>query len=251
MVPVQVNQPAPPAPQAPPAPVLGQGSFVAPNRAPIPGGPGSMAAPPARGPSQPPTRGGYAHSRGGSYPRSARVPLPVNPGPPPPGLQTTITHGVPTTDDDSDSDSDSDDDDEDKSSAIHIKIFTPINVRGDGNLIAMDTSVTATKIAQGITEALRGMSYGDTQGVPLIDEEGRPRPIKVVVSAPLTVLGSKNLMGERAVMERIAPGLRGFPAAAVTKISLAEVGESGGVKKRERDGEEEDVEGESKRTRRD
>ncbi|CZS90653.1 uncharacterized protein RCO7_06804 [Rhynchosporium graminicola] len=200
----------PSVPPAPTAPVLGQGSFGAAPRAPaISGGPGSMAAPPARLPSQPAARA--------------------------------------ANDDDS---SDSDDDEEGLSS-IRIKIFTPINVRGDGNLIAMDTAITATKIAQGVTDALFSMTYGDAQGIPMIDEDGRPRPIRVVVSAPLTVLGSKNLMGERAVMERIAPGLRDYPASAMTKASLTEIGESASVKKRERSEVEEHEEGESKRTRRD
>ncbi|CZT48184.1 uncharacterized protein RSE6_08848 [Rhynchosporium secalis] len=237
----------PSVPPAPTAPVLGQGSFgAAPRASAISGGPGSMAAPPARLPSQPAARGGFANSRGGSYPRSARVPAPLpNPGNP---ALAGITHSVPAANDDDSSDSD---DDEEGLSSIRIKIFTPINVRGDGNLIAMDTAITATKIAQGVTDALFSMTYGDAQGIPMIDEDGRPRPIRVVVSAPLTVLGSKNLMGERAVMERIAPVLRDYPASAMTKASLTEIGESASVKKRERSEVEEHEEGESKRTRRD
>ncbi|KAH7330338.1 hypothetical protein BKA65DRAFT_509194 [Rhexocercosporidium sp. MPI-PUGE-AT-0058] len=118
----------------------------------------------------------------------------------------------------------------------------------------MDTSITATKITQGVVDALRNMSYGvgDGQGVPMIDADGNPRPISVSVNAPLTVLGSKNLLGERAVMERIAPGLVNRPAANVTNTPLTEIDGPAPVKKREREEiEEELAEGDSKRTRRD
>ncbi|KAH9210553.1 hypothetical protein DL95DRAFT_10256 [Leptodontidium sp. 2 PMI_412] len=239
----------------PPAPVLGQGTFAAPVRAPAPAnGQGSMAAPPARAPSQAPVRGGLAaQARGGSYPRpTPRCLAHLNPRFP---FNTSTAHSVLNTGNNNaqDSDSDSDSDDED-TSTIRIKIFTPINVRGDSNLIAMDTSITATQITRGVVDALRNMSYGvgDDQGVPMIDADGHPRPIKVTVSAPLTVLGSKNLMGERAVMERIAPGLMDRPAATMTKAPLTELDGPVPVKKRERgEIEEEPVEGGSKRTRRD
>ncbi|KAG4439811.1 hypothetical protein IFR05_004709 [Cadophora sp. M221] len=239
----------------PPAPVLGQGTFAAPIRAPTPAnGQGSMAAPPARAPSQAPARGGLAaQARGGSYPRpTPRGTAHLNPRFP---FNTSTAHSILNTGNNNaqESDSDSDSDDDDDNSAICIKIFTPINVRGDSNLIAIDTSVTATQITRGVVDALRNMSYGvgDDQGVPMIDADGHPRPIKVTVSAPMTVLGSKNLMGERAVMERIAPGLTDRPASTVTKVPLSELEGPAPVKKREREEiEEEPVEGDLKRTRR-
>jgi len=175
----------------------------------------------------------------------------------PMGPTAANTNGNNAADDDDESDSDDED-----STAIRLNIFTPINVRGDGNLIAMDTSATATTIAQGIVDALRCMTYGDDKGVPMIDEDGRPRPIKVNVKAPLTILGSKNLMGERAVMERLAPAVANRPAAVVTKVPLNDLGGSGeadkgfekgeingAVKKREREESQETVEGELKRSR--
>lgn len=114
--------------------------------------------------------------------------------------------------------------------------------------------MTATAISRGISDALHNMSYADAQGIPMIDENGRPRPIKVTVDAPLTVLGSKNLLGERAVLERIAPGLSERPQAVMTKVAMSELeGPGAAAKKRERDLDEleEEGEGDLKRTRRD
>ena len=37
-------------------------------------------------------------------------------------------------------------------------------------------------------------------GIPMIDENGRPRPIKVEVMAETTIEGSKNVVGEKAVL---------------------------------------------------
>ncbi|PVH87169.1 hypothetical protein DL98DRAFT_510027 [Cadophora sp. DSE1049] len=255
----------------PPAPVLGQGGFAAPfPAAPAPSnGQGNMAAPPPRAPSQgPPSgRGHAAQPRGGAGGYARTAPHGILSRPHVPFQPQAMYQGFPVgpaganNNNNNDDDEDSDSDDED-STAIRLNIFTPINVRGDGNLIAMDTSATATTIAQGIVDALRCMTYGDDKGVPMIDEDGRPRPIKVNVKAPLTVLGSKNLLGERAVMERLAPAMASRPAAVITKVPLNEVNGSdeadksiekgevnGSVKKREREESQEAVEGDSKRSR--
>ncbi|KAK0104477.1 hypothetical protein ONS95_004766 [Cadophora gregata] len=255
----------------PPAPMLGQGGFAAPfpPASTTSNGPGNMAAPPPRAPSQASAagRGGHAalpRGGAGAYARSAphgplsnRVPVPFQP--------QAMYQGFPmgpagANNNNADDDEDSDSDDED-STAIRLNIFTPINVRGDGNLIAMDTSATATTIAQGVVDALRCLTYGDDKGVPMIDEDGRPRPIKVNVKAPLTILGSRNLMGERAVMERLAPTVATRPAAVITKVPLTELGGpdevakssengevNGSFKKREREGSVE-ADGDSKRSR--
>ncbi|CAL3963798.1 hypothetical protein PZA11_001311 [Diplocarpon coronariae] len=147
-----------------------------------------------------------------------------------------------------DGDQESDGDDEPPlvpASAITMYISVPLLIKGDSNLVALEPSLTANKVSLGIIEALKSMAYGQT-GVPLVDEEGRPRPINVHVNAATTVEGAKNLVGERAVMERIAPSLEGMPTdSRVTKMNLAQA-----LQKRERNGSEEPVETDSKRTRR-
>ncbi|KAH7403325.1 hypothetical protein BKA64DRAFT_668810 [Cadophora sp. MPI-SDFR-AT-0126] len=252
----------------PPAPVLGQGGFATPfPAAPASSnGQGNMAAPPPRAPSQAGRGGHAAQPRGGAGAYARSAPHGVLSRPPVPFQTQAMYQGFPigpagANNNNIDDGEDSDSDDED-STAIRLNIFTPINVRGDGNLIAMDTSATATTIAQGVVDALRCMTYGDDKGVPMIDEDGRPRPIKVNVKAPLTVLGSKNLLGERAVMERLAPAMASRPAAVITKVPLTEFGGpdeadksiekgevNGSIKKREREGSQEATEGDSKRSR--
>lgn len=81
----------------------------------------------------------------------------------------------------------------------------------------------------------------------MIDEEGRPRPILVEVNADVKIDGSKNVVGERAVVGHLPQngGMRRRPEERKTEENgLVQV-----VKKRERAGSE-PMEMESKRTRR-
>ncbi|PBP22077.1 hypothetical protein BUE80_DR007054 [Diplocarpon rosae] len=190
----------------PPAPVLGAGSFAPHPRVPPTGAPARQAAP------------------------NARMRPAYNP---------------PANDDDEGSEGDDEDPQPILASAITMYISVPLLIKGDSNLIALEPSLTASKVSLGVVEALKSMAYGQT-GVPLIDEEGRPRPINVHVNAATTVEGAKNLVGERAVMERIAPTLKDVPTdSRVTKMNLAQA-----LQKRERNGSEEPAETDSKRTRR-
>ncbi len=111
----------------------------------------------------------------------------------------------------------SEDEDGESLSTIHLRIKTPLIVTGDHNLIGIDTSVSASKIATAVVGALRQMSVGGA-GVPMIDEEGRPRPIKVSVLAGTRVDGNKNVVGEKAFLAATvgAGGFRkkGFENAA-------------------------------------
>ncbi|KAF4624832.1 hypothetical protein G7Y89_g13337 [Cudoniella acicularis] len=105
-------------------------------------------------------------------------------------LTTQITHHE---------ESDSDDDDEGRLSEIRITINTPLHVNGNDNLISVDTAANASKISTAITTALRQISTAGG-GVPLIDANGEPRPIRVDVTAEIKVVGSNNVVGDRAVM---------------------------------------------------
>ncbi|KAE9376921.1 hypothetical protein N431DRAFT_555214 [Stipitochalara longipes BDJ] len=86
--------------------------------------------------------------------------------------------------------------DESLLSAIKITIRCPLTIKGDHNLVAVDTALSANKIAQGVVGALKAMSMSG-HGVPMIDEDGRPRPITVTAVAEVTITGSKNVVGEK------------------------------------------------------
>ncbi|KAG0649557.1 hypothetical protein D0Z07_3818 [Hyphodiscus hymeniophilus] len=97
------------------------------------------------------------------------------------------------------------DDDDERLSSIHLRINTPLTVKGDHNLIAVDAALSASKIAGAVVSALKQMSM-DEHGIPMIDENGRPRSIKVEVRAETAIDGSKNVVGEKAVLAATFPG---------------------------------------------
>jgi hypothetical protein len=84
-------------------------------------------------------------------------------------------------------------------SPINIKISSPITVIGDGNLIAIDPVDVASSIAHCIVRSIKYCSMARA-GIPMIDEEGRPRPIDVQVDAKIKVHGTKNTVGKKAVL---------------------------------------------------
>jgi hypothetical protein len=131
-------------------------------------------------------------------------------------------------------------DDDDSLSAINIIIKCPLHIKCDHNLVAVDTASSANKIAQGVVGALKAMSMSG-HGVPMIDEDGRPRPITVTAIAEVRIDGSKNVVGEK-VRPMLPPPKPAQDNKQGTDIKRErEVGI-----KREREGNEE---AESKRTR--
>ena len=94
-------------------------------------------------------------------------------------------------------------------SPITIKISSPITVIGDENLIAIDSAEMASSIAHCIVCSIKDCSMARA-GIPMIDEEGRPRPIDVQVDAKIKVQGAKNTVGKKAVLFglRAARGLK-------------------------------------------
>lgn len=109
-------------------------------------------------------------------------------------------------------------------------------------MIALDASVSASKIALAVVQALKQMTM-EGIGVPMIDEDGRPRPIKVNVVAETTVTGSKNVVGERAVLSTLFVGSGARKEKMVVKVDKD-------TKKRDRAGSE-PLEMDAKRSRRD
>jgi hypothetical protein len=99
-------------------------------------------------------------------------------------------------------DDDDDDDDEENDSGgqstIKILIETPIRISGDNNLVSIEPSTTSSKVAHAVMTSLRQMS-STAGGIPMIDEDGRPRPLRVRVKAETIIEGARNVVGERAV----------------------------------------------------
>jgi hypothetical protein len=128
-----------------------------------------------------------------------------------------------------------DDEEAERLSSIVLNIKCPLRVTGHDNLIAMDNSLAASKIAMAVVSALKQMSMAGS-GIPMIDEEGRPRPIKVDVDTSITIEGDRNKLGDAA-------------SVAMAKQAGVQSGVAGGsTSKRERE-ESDSVEGEGKRAR--
>jgi len=146
-------------------------------------------------------------------------------------------------------------------SMINITVRSPLIVMGNNNLIASDTSATANSIAHGVVNALRHLSMG-AHGIPMIDEQGRPRPIGVEVLAEIRVEGSQNVVGEKAVLARmmdlkekarekaVAEQRKASTEAAKLENGILVKREIDENRKRDRDGSE-DIDADSKRARRD
>ena len=133
----------------------------------------------------------------------------------------------------SDDEEDGDEEGQDGSlhSAINITIRCPIVVKGDNNIIGIDTALNTNRIAHGIVTSLKTMSMSGN-GVPMIDEDGRPRPITVTAIADITITGSRNMVGDK-VSDKARPSM----AQAASKP--AQVNRDGPRVKREREGSEE------------
>jgi hypothetical protein len=84
-------------------------------------------------------------------------------------------------------------------SPINIKISSPITIIGDANLIAIDPAEIASGMANCIIRSVKDCSMARA-GIPMIDEEGRPRPIDVQVDAGIIVRGTKNTIGKKEVL---------------------------------------------------
>ena len=69
-------------------------------------------------------------------------------------------------------------------------------------MITINPSATSARITSAITEAVREISTCGC-GIPMIDDEGRPRPSKIIINAATEIRGTKNIISEKAVMEMI------------------------------------------------
>ncbi|PHH80076.1 hypothetical protein CDD80_2918 [Ophiocordyceps camponoti-rufipedis] len=89
----------------------------------------------------------------------------------------------------------SDDSDCESLSAINLSINTSVVVSSNNNTVYLkDPATNANEIAMAVVNALRDGSCGKS-GIPMIDEDGRPRPLRIHVQAGLTVEGAGNIVG--------------------------------------------------------
>lgn len=105
---------------------------------------------------------------------------------------------------DEDEDMDMNDHDEDDGhSAIDLRISTALHVQGDNNAVLLGATPVdhARAVTQAVVLAIRQCS-GVNGGIPMIDEEGRPRPFNITVDAGVNVEGSGNLLGNEEHVKR-------------------------------------------------
>lgn len=89
-----------------------------------------------------------------------------------------------------------DDADDDDRSPIELRITTTVQVEGDNNAILL--TATPAEHARVVTDAVTAtvrQAGGLNGGIPMIDEEGRPRPFRISVSAGMNIEGSGNVLG--------------------------------------------------------
>ncbi|RFU24511.1 hypothetical protein B7463_g11822, partial [Scytalidium lignicola] len=86
--------------------------------------------------------------------------------------------------------------------SISISITSSLSVKGSNNVVGMDTGSSAATIARSLVDAIKNTSMS-AMGIPMIDEEGKPRTINVVVDAGVTVDGCDNIVGEEVAKMRL------------------------------------------------
>ncbi|PTB64453.1 hypothetical protein BBK36DRAFT_57422 [Trichoderma citrinoviride] len=114
-----------------------------------------------------------------------------------PSIPETVLEALTTEDED-------DQDQEEGISPISLRINTSVLISKNNNLVCLtDTPAShANAIARAVVKAIQENSSGQC-GIPMIDEDGRPRPVKIEVDAGITVEGSGNIVGNEAIMNEV------------------------------------------------
>ncbi|KAM0587278.1 hypothetical protein D7B24_000035 [Verticillium nonalfalfae] len=96
---------------------------------------------------------------------------------------------------------DPDDDPFEELSPINLRISTRVNVSRDNNLVALPSTPSdqASLVAEAIVRAFKSSTVMEG-GIPMIDQDGRPRPVKIEVDAGMTVEGSHNIVGTESII---------------------------------------------------
>lgn len=82
---------------------------------------------------------------------------------------------------------------------LTMRINTSINVTKNDNIVCLSDTPTqhANAIAAALTKAIEDSSSGGC-GIPMVDGDGNPRPIKIEVDAGFVVDGQRNIIGTEA-----------------------------------------------------
>lgn len=89
-------------------------------------------------------------------------------------------------------------------SPITLRIKTSVHITADNNIVCLRSAPeeAAGEAARLAMEAVSAASAG-AGGVPMIDEEGRPRPVVVEVEAGWSVEGAGNVVGREEVVRDV------------------------------------------------
>ncbi|GAO17801.1 uncharacterized protein UV8b_02099 [Ustilaginoidea virens] len=103
------------------------------------------------------------------------------------------------------SDADEDDGDSDQGqSPICLRINTSVKISSNHNLVCINDTPAdhANAIARAVVNAIQENSSGHC-GIPMVDEDGRPRPVNIKVDAGLEVQGAGNIVGNENVINQV------------------------------------------------
>lgn len=95
---------------------------------------------------------------------------------------------------------------EDTQSPIILRINTSIRISDNNNVVCFNDhpAEQAKAIARAVIVVLQENSSGQC-GIPMVDEDGRPRPVRIEVDAAVDVGGTGNIVGnEKIVMNAMA-----------------------------------------------
>ena len=91
---------------------------------------------------------------------------------------------------------------------IVLDLQLPLKITGNDNMITIDQSAASARIALIVAEATRRIPTCNSD-ISIIDDEGYPRPFKILVNAAMEIRGIKNIIGEKAVMKMIINNVAG------------------------------------------
>ncbi|KAG6320476.1 hypothetical protein E4U22_003239 [Claviceps purpurea] len=126
---------------------------------------------------------------------------------------SSSTHGqqAPDTDstEDIDIDTDTDTDTDDSPSGIILRINSSVRISSNNNHVCINETPAqhANAIARAVVHAIQENSAGQC-GIPMIDEDGRPRPVRIEVDAGLEVHGEGNVVGHEVFVRDCLRGQR-------------------------------------------
>ncbi|KAJ9133992.1 hypothetical protein NKR23_g10429 [Pleurostoma richardsiae] len=89
-------------------------------------------------------------------------------------------------------------------SPIAIRISTAVRISSNNNHVSLTATPAdkASAIADAVVTAIKQASSANC-GIPMIDEDGRPRPIRIEVDAGIDINGTGNVVGSEAVVHEI------------------------------------------------